>query len=442
MAQFSTSRNKLLKNNNDTYEVVMVSGQAGPSIYVPKGNLNASTDAFGRLRISSPFTLFDSSHRFSNNDLFNEDFTGTASTSYNADQGLLDLTIGSASGDQVLRESVKVFGYQPGKSLLVMNSFTMATPKENLRQRTGYFGTENGFFVEVDGTDTYLVKRSSVSGSPVDTRLIQGSWNVDNLDGTGPSGLTLDISKSQIFWCDIEWLGVGSVRMGFIINGQFVVCNVFHHANSIEGTYATTASLPLRTEITNTGTTSGPTTYKEICSTVISEGGYELAGRQREVHTDITSRYDMATAGNYYPVVSIRLKTDKLDAIVIPTAASVLGDGNGINYHFKMVAGGRVEGGTWLTEDSGTAVEYNLTGVNFHESDGSGNLIGRTLVGGFLNSSNQGSPTIDILRNALFKFQLQRNTFTDSAESFTLAVASDTNAYGVWGGVDWDEITR
>jgi len=150
----------------------------------------------------------------------------------------------------------------------------------------------------------------------------------------------------------------------------------------------------------------------------------------------------MATAGNYYPVVSIRLKSDKLDAIVVPTASSILGDGNGINYHFKMVAGGRVEAGTWLTEDSAASVEYNLTGVNFHESDGSGNPIGRVLAGGFLNSSNQGSPTIDVLRNALFKFQLERNTFTDSAETFTLAVASDTNGYGVWGALDWDEITR
>jgi len=442
MAQFSTSRNKLLNNNNDTYEVVMVSGQAGPSIYVPKGNLNASSDAFGRLRVSEPFTLFDSNHRFSDNGLFNTDLTGTASATYNANQGLVDLVIGSADGDQVLRESVKVFGYQPGKSLLVMNSFTMATPKENLRQRTGYFGTENGFFVEVDGTDTYLVKRSSVSGAPVDTRLIQGSWNVDNLNGTGPSGITLDISKSQIMWCDIEWLGVGSIRMGFVINGQFIVCHVFHHANLIEGTYSTTASLPIRTEITNTGITSGPSTYKEVCTTVISEGGYELSGRQREVHTPITARYDMATAGNYYPVVSIRLKSNKLDAIVLPSAASILGDGNGINYHYKMVAGGRVEGGTWLTEDSAAAVEYNLTGINFHESDGSGNKIGRTLAGGYPNSSNQGSPTIDILKDALFKFQLQRNTFTDSAETFTLAVASDTNGYGVWGGLDWDTVTR
>ena len=442
MAQFSTSRNNLLKNNNDTYEVVMVSGQAGPSIYVPKGNLNASTDAFGRLRISSPFTLFDSTHRFNDNGLFFTDLTGTANATHNANQGLVDLVIGSNSGDQVLRETKKVFGYQPGKSLLIMNSFTMATPKENLRQRTGYFGSENGFFVEVDGTDTYLVKRSSVTGSTVDTRLIQGSWNVDNLDGTGPSGLTLDISKSQIMWCDIEWLGVGSIRMGFVINGQFILCNVFHHANSIEGTYSTTASLPLRTEITNTGNTSGASTYKEICSTVISEGGYILAGIQRAVNTPITSRYDMATAGNYYPVVSLRLKTDKLDAIVIPSAASILGDGNGINYHYKMVAGGRVEGGTWVVDDSDGAVEYNITGVNFHESDGSGNTIGRTLVGGFFNSSNQGSPTVDILKQALFKFQLQRNSFTDSAETFTFAVAPDTSGYGVWGSLDWDEVTR
>ena len=101
MAQFSTSRNRLLNNNNDTYEVVMVSGQAGPSIYVPKGNLNASTDAFGRLRISSPFTLFDSTHRFSDNGLSWTDLTGTANATHNANQGLVDLVIGSNSGDQV-----------------------------------------------------------------------------------------------------------------------------------------------------------------------------------------------------------------------------------------------------------------------------------------------------------------------------------------------------
>ena len=442
MAQFSTDKNALLNNNKDVYEVVMLSGQAGPSIYVPAGNLNASTDAFGRLRISEPFTLFDSSHRFTENGLYNSDLTGTASVTHNSDQGLVDLAIGSSSGDQVLRETKKVFGYQPGKSLLIMNSFSMATPKQNLRQRTGFFGAENGFYVEVDGTDTYIVKRSSVTGSTVNTRILQSSWNVDTLDGTGPSGITLDISKAQIMWLDVEWLGVGSVRMGFIIDGQFILCHIFHHANLINQTYATTASLPLRTEITNTGSTSGASTFKEICSTVISEGGYVLAGAQRAVNTPIESRYDMATAGKYYPVVALRLRQGKLDGIAIPSAASILGDGNGINYHYKMIAGGKVIGGSWEVEDSDGAVEYNITGTGLNDSDGLGNLTARTLIGGFLNSSNQASPTIDILKQALFKFQLERNTFTDSAETFALVVAADTGGYGVWGSLDWDEITR
>ena len=117
-----------------------------------------ASDAFGRLRVSSPLTLFDSSHRYAENDLFNEDITGTASSTFNADQGLVELNVGTASGDQIIKESNKVFAYQPGKSLLIMNTFVMDTAKTNLRQRVGYFGAENGFYIEQDDTTVNLVK--------------------------------------------------------------------------------------------------------------------------------------------------------------------------------------------------------------------------------------------------------------------------------------------
>ena len=100
-----------------------------------------------------------------------------------------------------------------------------------------------------------FVKRSSVTGSLVNTEISQSNWNVDPLNGNGPSGLTLDLTKVQIIWFDFEWLGSGTVRCGFIINGVYIHCHSFQHANVTEGTYMTTASLPQRVEITNLDTT-------------------------------------------------------------------------------------------------------------------------------------------------------------------------------------------
>jgi hypothetical protein len=126
MAQFSTHTNALLKNNDTLYEVVMVAGQSGPSIYVPSGNLNTSSDAFGRARVATPHTLFDSSFRYADNSKkWAQKKTGTSSATFNANQGLVDLAIGTANGDEIIRETNRAFPYQPGKSLISMNTFTL-----------------------------------------------------------------------------------------------------------------------------------------------------------------------------------------------------------------------------------------------------------------------------------------------------------------------------
>ena len=393
-------------------------------------------DAFGRLRVSNPLTLFDSSHRFADNDLWSEDTTGTASSTFNANAGLMEFDIGTASGDELLRETKKVFTYQPGKSLLIMTTFVFAAPKENLRQRVGYFGEKNGMYLEQDDTTINFVERNFVTGSVTETRVEQSNWNIDKLNGSGPSGIILDLTKAQILWMDIEWLGLGSVRMGVVVDGALIPCHAFHHANLIDSTYITTASLPLRQEITNTGITTTVSKAKQICSTVISEGGYGLVGRQQAVGTPITAPKDIALAGVFYPVVSIRLKTtpDRLDAVVIPTAISVMGDGNGINFNWQVVAGSSTTAGSWVSAGSNSAVDYNITGTAV-----SG---GRVLASGFINSSNQGSPTTDILKEALFKFQLERNTFTGTPEELTLQIACQVAGQEVFGSMDWEEVTR
>jgi hypothetical protein len=198
----------------------------------------------------------------------------------------------------------------------------------------------------------------------------------------------------------------------------------------------TTASLPLRYEIENLGTTTSSSTLKQVCSTVISEGGYELRGAQQAVGTPITAPTNLAVAGTYYPVVSIELKSTRLDAVVIVTAISFLGTGNGKNYQWRIVGSATTTGGLWVDAGANSAVQYNLTGTS-----ASG---GRILASGFVNSSNQGSPSINILKEALFANQLERDGLTGTPYEIVIEVAVGTTSggEGAFASIDWEEISR
>jgi hypothetical protein len=413
----------------------MAQSYSGYSIISPAISYanSPNIDAFGRLRVSEPFTLFDSSHRFADNNLWSTATAVSGSATFNAAQGLIDLDVTAASGSEVVRETTKVFAYQPGKSLLVLSTFVMSSAKTNLRQRVGYYGAANGYYLEQNNSTVSFVERSSVSGSLVDTPVAQASWNVDPMDGSGPSGITLDLTKAQILFMDLEWLGVGTVRIGFVINGNFYVCHNFHHANLITSTYITTASLPLRYEITNTGATSGASTLKQICSTVLSEGGYELRGSQQAVGTPITTPRTLTTGGTLYPIVSIRLKSTKLDAIAVATAISIIGN-TAANYNWQVVAAGTTTGGSWVSAGTNSSVEYNLTGTSF--------TGGRILASGYFTATASTSVSVDILRAALFSNQLERDGLTGTPYEFTVILAAGTNNETTFASMDWEEVSR
>lgn len=431
----------VIENDNCRYEVVKVLNPDNQVLNVAitsplTGNPSPATDAFGRQRVSTPLTLFDSSHRYRDNGLWNNSTANGGTTTFRANEGLVDLDVTTTSGSRVYRETTKVFSYQPGKSLLVLSTFVMAAAKTGLRQRVGYFGSDNGMFLELDNSTLSFVERSLSTGITTETKVSRANWNIDKLDGSGPSALILDITKAQILWMDIEWLGLGSVRMGFVIDGKFIPCHVFHHANLITSTYITTGSLPLRYEIENTAGTASNSTLKQVCSSVISEGGYELRGLQQAVETPIGSPYDLTTAVTYYPIISIRLKSspNRLDAIVILTALSIMGITNNANYNWRVVATGTTTGGTWVSAGVDSGVEYNLTGTSFAN--------GRILASGFINGSNQGSTPVDILKEALFTFQLERNSFTSTPYELTIIAAADTSGADIYASMDWEEISR
>jgi hypothetical protein len=437
MAQFRIDSHQYLPQEKTLFEVVMLADQYGNQVG-PANPTGMAVDAFGRARMSTPLTLFDSSHRFKDNGLWNTANTsGNSTFAFSTTEGLINMNVTTAANAEVVRETTKVFSYQPGKSLQILTTFVMNTAKPNLRQRVGYYGVDNGIYLELNGSTLSFVQRSNTTGTIAETRVNQADWNMDTMLGTvasSPSGVTLDISKAQILFIDVEWLGLGTVRCGFVIDGQLIHCHSFHHANLITSTYMTTASLPLRQEIKNTAVTANNSTMKQVCSSVISEGGYELRGSQQAVSTVVTAPKALTTKGVFYPVVSIRLKSTALDAIVIMTALSILGRGNGVDFNWQVITGGTVTTASWTPASADSAVEYTI--------DGTAITGGRVMASGFVNSSTQASPSIDVLKEALFKFQLERNTFTGVATPLTLAIAAGTDTSTCFGAMDWEEITR
>lgn len=367
-----------------------------------------SADAFGRARTSSPITLFDSQNRYAKSADFDEAVSGSATVTYSNNESSVLLNVTSASGDKVVRETKRVFAYQPGKSLLVMNTFVMPTIHANLRCRVGYFGVNNGVFFERSGTALRMVRRTYTSGSPVDNVVAQADWNGDKLDGTGSSGLTLDTTKSQIFWQDFEWLGVGSVRTGFVINGKFIICHTFNHANILALVYMTTAILPIRYEIENTGATDGSRTMKQICSTVISEGGYEKKTVLQTARTATAT----TVSTTLVPLVSLRLDSSRLDSVIIPDGYNVLPlASSSTTFEIQLVKNATLTGPSW-TQTSSDNVEFDVASTA---------MTGGTIIDAvYTRESNLVSAAVANNREYNFALQFGR-TLAGASDIYTVA---------------------
>jgi hypothetical protein len=263
-------------------------------------------DAFSRLRTSTPFSIFNYVNSYGLDDeIFESVLNGVgASATFLPDESSTSMAVGTVNGEYAIRQTFRYFPYTPGKSQLIILTGVLGTAVTNVVKRLGYFDNSNGFFFELTGTTFNVVKRSFITGTVVDTAIAQSGWNLDKLDGTGPSGITLDVTKAQIFIIDFQWLGVGRVRYGFDVNGQIIYCHEISHANLISSVYTTTPILPIRYEIRNLGTSAG-STMKQICSSVTSEGGIIPEGEQWSAAHGISS----VSVTTRRPIFAIRMKT-------------------------------------------------------------------------------------------------------------------------------------
>ncbi len=388
-------------------QIVATTGSAVP---VSIGGTNV--DAFGRVRISAPYTIFDSQNRYAIDNQFDTSTATGGSTTYLPNESSVRMDVTTSSGSEVVRQTYRCMPYQPGKGLLCLATFVMNTAKTGLRQRVGYFGTQNGVFLQQANSTVSFVLRSYITGSVSDARAVnQADWNGDKLDGTGDSGFTLDLTKAQILWMDFEWLGVGSVRCGFIIDGQYIVCHTFENANDITSVYMTTAILPVRYEITNTAATASASSMKQICSSVVSEGGYEQTSVEH-VARRTTTRTSISTT--FVPLVSIRLASTALNAVVLPAKFNVMPTSTGDDFEVILA-----KNSTGLTSASWAAVSSD---ANVEQDTSATAMTVGTIVDiQYVKATNQSSGTIN--QPAAYNWDLQLgSSLTGTSDIYTLGI--------------------
>jgi hypothetical protein len=385
--------------------------------------LGTAGDAFGRLRTSAPYTLFDSKNRFQKDPQFNETLTAGATSTYSSTNASVTLALDGTASQSAIRQTYRVFPYQPGKSLLVFATFSMGAALGGVETKVGYFDGTNGVYFRRSGSTLYfeIMKNGSVSET-----VAQASWNGDKMDGTGVSGVTLDPTKTQILYMDFEWLGVGTVRCGFVQDGKLYVCHSFHHANTATSVYMTTATLPVRYEIEDSAGAGDPSSLQQICSTVMSEGGYN----QKSAPIWARRTAVMAATTSFQPIVSIQIKSGSEGAVIIPSQFTALPVGSVLDYEVALIKNPTLTGASFASNSLN--VNYDVTATA---------LTGGTIVSTtFIAGSNQGSTTLD--QGQEYNFDLQLGVdLSGTSDIYTLAARTLSGSDDIIGALSYYDLT-
>jgi hypothetical protein len=330
-------------------------------------------DAFGRVRVGMPETIFDNKQNLDAGPLVwdDQEVSGSGTSSvHSAFRASSIMTVSSSTAGKRVRQTFVRPNYRAGKSQLVRMTGILGEPRAGITARLGQFDENNGLFFESGPTSMAVGIRSSVSGSPVDTTFARAAWN-DPLDGTGPSGVTVDFDKAHQFVVDYEWLGVGRVRWCITINGQLVEFHSFDGGGATS-VYMSTPNNPLRWEIANDGA-GGAASVEHICSTVITEGNGSPVGILKYVSTDGNS-LGPAAADVHYALLGIRLKATSLQASIVAFNISVISETND-DFEWHFTAGAAIAGTFNYVDEPGGHVQI-ARGDTSNTVTGGINLVG------------------------------------------------------------------
>jgi hypothetical protein len=414
-----------------------------------------ATDAFGRTRVSNPTTLADYHHVGAENPEMILKVSGAGTGSLNTLTSAYVLSVGTGTNDYAIHQSSMYHHYLPGKSQLINSSFMLGSPRANTVKRVGYFDDFNGIFFEQAGDGTLSwVERRYVNGIITENRITQSDWNKDTCNtsilGTSagaanfgrPGTWTLDITKTQLIYLDFQWLGVGRLRVGFVHNGLWVIAHEFYHSNILPTVYWTQPSLPIRCEIRNTGSAVGTASMDQICSTVMSEGGYFETGLVNSIRSSLLGR-ELTNGGSTLPIIAIRLKNSfnggPVRGIVRIQQVGMLCTNGPVYYELRRFnSHTAITGGSWQSYSDDSIIEYNTTATGYTD--------GVAVAGDFLSAAaakgttSQGSIDNPVANKRGFITQNYDSTDSNCYALVATALGNQNNIQiQVYGSIQWSE---
>ena len=437
---------KAMEYNPSGQPVMRIKNSTGPG---DEGGLTSK----GRQKVSPYETVFFNTFQFGvETDVWETDVTGTGSATHVPATSQVQLSIAGDSGDKVIRQTLLVQRYVPGRTSTVSFAVTIGAPVEGIRKRFGMFNQNgDGFWFEdsgvwVDGAPVY---NCTVSNGGADIVVPRSQWSDDKLDGTTTSGITADATKLQLVSFEYEWYGAGEVKFGFVIDGATRVVHRHRTANRYTDPWAKTPFLPIRMEIEALSTVAGgPFTMLQGSNSVISEGTVGKLGIAQNVSAPFygtrmaSALTNAASSDNWYPVLSIRLKSTALNGIVLPTFFQVATIDN-TNIFYKLVRNptipAEVTAGAsgpqpWLdVPDPDAFTQYQtyitparITVVNHGESLDSGFVI----AGG-------GGAGIRLDRDTAY--QIGRSSLGTVSDVYTILCASNGTGKDALASMTWIE---
>lgn len=430
-----TNRLTSFVHPSDPTKLLDVSNANGLPVTMADG---MAVDGMGRLRVSEPFGIYDNKNVLSKNDnQFYETADGTGSIAHQSNESTVLLTSGTVAGNVTRRQTARYFSYVPGKSQSVELTYVLGSADANIAKRVGYFDDRNGLYIERLSNADNLCIRSYTSGSVVEVKKPQAEWNVDKLDGTGESGVNIDLSKSQVMRIDFIWYGSGRVRFSFNVGGVWIVAHEFKdHANVLSVPYIGTPSLPVRYEIEVLSNVGVASTMKEDCFAVSSEGGYVPPGVEfQEGHTWAQERAITTRT----PIFAVRLlntfngglnrRTLKyINSRFFTRTNDCLFEVHHVHIPSAITA-------TWTAVGGGSAAEYStdittVTGNPSHRIDGVPLAAGQ--------GSSGGNASVESLVINKHSFASQNEGSTNS-EMFVVYATSQTGIANVISSLTWIE---
>jgi len=359
--------------------------------------------------------------------IWDEEVTGTASSTLNTYEATLVLSVGTTTGDRIERQTKRVLPYIPGRENEVIMHFKLNAQQTGIVKRLGILDEASGIYLEDDGTTYNVVLRKTTAGGTAETRIARANWNGDKLDGTGGSGLTLDFTKFQTLVIEYNWF-TGHVELKFIIGNYSHPIHQFEFNNSEDTVITNTPFLPIKWDIHNTTGASGTHTMEISSYATLSEAGSVPLGVKNTVTTPLDG-ITCSDALTFYPILSIRLRTDRIKGIVLPQNFQVAALDNSPLF-YKVLLNPTLTGATTWSTYADTHIEYNTDATAVTEGD-------FIVDAGYIDPNGQGAK---IPLDSASAFQLGRENMGTTSEIITIAAATGSANKDVYASFGWIEV--